>query len=161
MNQEELNLALKTICQKIGGDWLLVGGSLVRLDLDPGRGTHDLDIISIPEGNTPKILRALFTEMKSIGLSPEQVNSAASFFVSSVEGWQNQKVLILEIDRGRIFRPTLTLFAYLKLSRATPVDIADLKLAIKKWGLTEFSKEDFKNWATPEILQKAKALKLI
>lgn len=41
MDASKLNAAVEVLCQKIGGDWLLLGGSLVRFDVDPSRGTRD------------------------------------------------------------------------------------------------------------------------
>ena len=158
MKTEELNLALETICQKIGGDWLLLGGSLVRIDIDPNRGTHDLDIVKIPLPDSLQTQIDLVTEMKKIGLSPEQVNSAVVYFLKQLPNWENETRLLKSFSNGRILRPTLTLFAMLKLSRGTPIDLEDLRKATQKWGIEEFDLNLFNQWATSEILQKAKSL---
>jgi hypothetical protein len=36
------------------------------------------------------------------------------------------------LDRGRVFRPSITLFVYLKLRRATGLDLADIRVAVDK-----------------------------
>ncbi|NCN27953.1 hypothetical protein GW915_10295 [bacterium] len=45
MNSDQLNLALERIGQNIGGEWLLLGGSLIRFDVDENRGTHDIGLV--------------------------------------------------------------------------------------------------------------------
>ena len=146
MELEKLKLALGRICQNIGGDWLLLGGSLVRFDVDPTRGTHDLDIVQIPIRLDAISRTALVLEMKALGLSPEQVNSAVSFFLPEPGLWETHVVELASYPAGRLFRPTLTLFAYLKLQRATPIDVEDVVKARNKWGAAEFDAAAFGQW---------------
>ena len=155
MELEELKMALATICQNIGGDWLLLGGSLVRMDLDPLRGTHDIDIVKVPLSDQVGDQLRLVQEMKKIGFSPDQVNSSVVFFLKQISNWENETRELIVFSNGRILRPTLTLFAYLKLGRATPVDLEDLQKARNKWGLQEFNEKLFKSWADAKALLKA------
>ena len=103
MELDDIKLALDRLCQNLGGSWLLLGGSLIRLDVDSQRGT---------KGN------------------------------------------------GRVYRPNLTLFSYLKLQRGTDVDVEDIQKAAQKWGVDEFNLDKFKVWADKPLLDKAKRLKL-
>lgn len=50
METAKLTQMLDILCQEIGGDWLLTGGSLVRFDIDPARGTEDIDLVNIRRG---------------------------------------------------------------------------------------------------------------
>ncbi len=161
MDNEQLKLALERICQNLGGDWLLLGGSLVRTDLDATRGTHDLDIVRVPQNDNTQDQTNLILEMKKVGLSPEQVNSAVLFFLKQFKGWETEVRELLKFKGGRILRPTLTLFAFLKLGRATPIDIEDLKKAISKWGKSEFNSLVFGRQANSELIERARKVGLL
>ena len=161
MELDQLNLALDRICQNLGGSWLLLGGSLIRFDVDSTRGTYDLDIVPIPlEISVPQRTK-FFQEMKDIGLSPDQVNSSVSFFLANIAGWENETILLKQKGAGRLYRPSLTLFAYMKLLRGTDIDIEDIRKAAQKWGAEEFDKEKFKAWADLSIQTKAQTLGLL
>lgn len=43
MESKTLNEVLDYLGNELGGDWLLAGGSLVRLKFDATRGTEDMD----------------------------------------------------------------------------------------------------------------------
>lgn len=156
VDSEKLRQVLGGICQKIGGDWLLAGGSLVQLLFDSNRGTQDIDLVNIRHDHlaeTP-LQTELFLLAKSLGLTPENLNSAVSFFVRQVPGWQSQIVEIAAGPKGKIYRPTLTLFVYLKLGRASEIDLADIRSAVKVCGRHEFDSELYDSWADVKLREK-------
>ena len=128
----------------------------MRLDCDNTRGTHDLDLIPIPIGLSPEKRTQMILEMKKIGLSPEQLNSAADFFIGRVKDWEKNILIVRQFSGGKIYRPNLTLFSFLKFSRGTPIDLDDIRAAERKWGRKEFDKTQFSQWANSEILAAAK-----
>lgn len=139
---------LKYLCNELGGDWLLTGGALVRLKFDGNRATEDIDLMKIshPTLSDEVTRNELFRWLMKHGLGPEWVNAAVEPFVREAKGWENELVLLEEGSRGRVFRPSLTLFVYLKLRRGTAIDIADLKVAAASCA-EKFDESKFSHWA--------------
>ncbi len=129
MESKTLAEILGYLCDELGGDWLLTGGSLVRLEFDATRGTEDVDLVRIrhPELSDEAARNALFRWLIDRGLGPEWVNSAVEPFVREIKDWQNELVPIRKGRRGALFRPSLTLFVYLKLRRGSEVDCEDIR----------------------------------
>jgi len=113
----------QAIADRIEGDWLLVGGALAALWLEPRRTTEDVDIV--PMGDPKANRTALFELAAELGLPIEAMNSAADFFVERVAGWRDETELLLEGRSGRIFRPSPTLFLILKMGRLSEIDMVD------------------------------------
>jgi hypothetical protein len=97
---------------------------------------------------------ALFKAAIRQGLSAENVNSAASFFVRGLAGWERQIVQLRGGRMGTVFRPTLTLFVALKLARATEVDLSDVRSATGHFGASDFDEAAFRQLATPVVLER-------
>lgn len=112
---------IKAVADELDGDWLLVGGALVALWLEPRRVTEDIDIV----GNTADSRLRLMQLIDRLGLPVEAVNSAADFFVHRIAGWQREVELFRQGARGRILRPNATLFLLLKLRRLSERDLDD------------------------------------
>ena len=70
--------------------------------------------------------------MDRLGLPVEAVNSAADFFVHRIAGWERETELFRQGARGRIMRPTATLFLLLKLRRLTEQDLDDCLMLLAK-----------------------------
>lgn len=157
---KKLNLALNHLCQKVGGEWMLLGGSLIAYDVDSTRGTEDIDLVRI-DAQSPAQKVELMQEMLKLGISVEQFNSSVDFYVNQIANWKEHKVLLSSGARGKIFRPSLSLFAILKLRRGTPLDLEDVKLAAKKWGREEFNKESFFSWASVKEIALAQSIGLL
>ncbi len=145
---------LDEICQKVGGNWLLTGGSLIQLEVDSARATEDIDLVAINHSSLSEVAaqNELFKAAVRLGLSAENVISAASFFVQNIPNWKQNLIELRAGPAGKIFRPNLTLFILLKLGRASPVDLKDIALAVQKYGPAEFMMEVFKKNAEPKIV---------
>lgn len=152
MDATRLQQILDYLCDELGGDWLIVGGALVRLLFDGTRGTEDLDLVRLnhPNLSDEGAKAHLFRWLIQNGLGPEWVNSAVEPFVREVTTWQSEIVLVRTGSKGKIFRPTLTLFVYLKLRRATDVDLLDIKKAIPKCP-EGFDEKKFALWADQKL----------
>ncbi|MGK5088937.1 hypothetical protein WDW86_15370 [Bdellovibrionota bacterium FG-2] len=111
----------------------LTGGSLVKFEFESGRATEDIDIVRIrhdtlsDEASRNELYRWLIQR----GSGPEWVNTAVEPFLNEVPDWKKEVVLIRNGSAGNIFRPSLTLFIFLKLRRGTPIDFQDIGHAIK------------------------------
>ena len=118
--------------ERLKGDWLLVGGALVALWLEPRRVTADIDIVGL-EGTQGERLR-LMEFAESQGLPIEAVNSAVDFLVQRIPGWRDEIEIFRERGGTRIFRPTPTLFLLLKVRRLSEQDLADCLKMLDRVG---------------------------
>lgn len=131
MNERELDCErierlLSAATAQLEGDWLLVGGALVSIWLEPRRVTEDVDLIGL--AGTAAERMALMELAESQGLPVEAVNSAADFFVRRIPGWRNEIRLLRSGASARIHRPTPTLFLLLKIGRLSEQDLGDCML---------------------------------
>jgi hypothetical protein len=159
MNTNFVDETLNYLCNELGGDWLLTGGSLVKLLFDQARVTEDIDLVNIrhSQPTDEKNLDLLFRWLIEKGSGPEWVNSAVQPFVKEIPNWNQEIILLRSGTKGKIYRPNITFFTYLKLRRGTKLDMNDLIHAFEK--CTEsFSEKKFLTWAKPEMLPKFKAL---
>lgn len=132
LDRSRLDEIVSAIADRLDGDWLLIGGALVSLWLRPGRSTEDVDVIGL--AGTPAERLALMNLAVDLGLPIEAVNSAADFFVQRIAGWREEIVVFRTGARGRVFRPTATLFLLLKITRLSASDLADCLAVIAEAG---------------------------
>lgn len=156
MDAAKIEALLEAICQRVGGDWLLVGGSLVHLEYDGARATADIDLVPIghPTYSDVRAQDELFKAAHALGLDAENVNSAARFFVADIPLWREEVLEWRHGPAGRVFRPTLALFVALKLARGTEIDLLDIRSAVKKEGAGEFREDRFRKIANSKIQSK-------
>ena len=144
---------LNRLCQEIGGEWLLVGGTLVQLHYDGERATEDIDLVhmSHPTKSRETTQNELFQfTLKKWGLGPEVVNLSAEFFVNQMQGWQREIVPLKKGPSGTVFRPTLTLFCALKMQRASELDLRDIRAALRKSAGESLNFELLSKWLSAE-----------
>ena len=158
----ELEKIIKFLTDELGGDWFLTGGSLVKLAFDQSRGTEDVDFLRLahPELSENKSKHLLYQWLIANGLGPEWVNTAVEAFVQDIPEWQKEVVLLREGNRGRLYRPTLTLFVYLKLRRGTEIDLADVQCAIP-FCTEGFDKHKFLSWADEKTADRLKSCRTL
>jgi hypothetical protein len=156
MENEKIEAVLNEVCHKIGGDWLLVGGCLVQLEYDGGRATDDIDLIYVsdPKKSAIQAQDELFQAAFRLGLDPESVNSAASFFVSELPGWEGELREWRQGPAGRILKPSLALFTALKLARGSEIDLQDIASAVRKEGRGSFHEGRFRALANAKVQAK-------
>lgn len=122
LDRDRLEDIIQALGDRLDGDWLLVGGALVALWVEPRRVTAD-DLVGL--GGTMAERLALMEAAEGLGLPVEALNSAADFFVRRVAGWREQIEPFRRGRRATIHRPTPTLFLLLKLARLSEQDLAD------------------------------------
>lgn len=101
------------------------------------RMTFDIDLIYLEEKNREQRYTKIYQKLAELNMSPEQVNSAALYYLKTIPEWEKHTIILKESANSKILIPTLNLFIALKLKRATDIDIQDCKGAIKN------SDEDF------------------
>ena len=161
MEKAKTEQILEQLCQKIGGDWLLVGGTLVQLCYDGGRSTEDIDLVQIahPSRSKESLQDELFRfTLNTWQMGPEYINLSADFFVRDLKGWESELLLMKHGPVGRIFRPSITLFAALKLRRASELDINDIKAALTKEGSAHLDFEKLNFWLSPKKIELLKSI---
>jgi hypothetical protein len=162
MEISKIRKILDNLCQKIGGDWLLVGGALVQLEINGQRATEDIDLalISCADKSEAVLQTELFRfSMNDLQVGPETLNLAVTPFLNDLAGWQKECKLLMSGPVGNIYRPTLSLFIALKMKRASTIDLADIRDALKKWPAQELDESKLGLWLKPEQLKKYLAIK--
>jgi hypothetical protein len=158
IESKTLQEVLTYLKDELGGDWLLTGGSLVRLGFDSSRGTEDIDLVRIrhPEFSDEKSRNELFQWLLKRGLGPEWVNTAVEPFVREVPSWERELVRLQSGTRGQIFRPNLTLFVYLKLRRGSEIDLGDIRTVAPQCP-EGFDEARFMSWADQKLQTRFRA----
>ena len=123
IDAQRVDEVVSALCDRVGGEWLLVGGALVAMWLEPRRVTEDIDLVSTRDDPAARL--ALMQLASDLGLPIEAVNSAADFFVRRIPGWDTEIETFRVGAKGRVFRPTPTLFLLLKLARLSATDLDD------------------------------------
>jgi hypothetical protein len=123
LDRPRIAAVVDAVIDRLPGDWLLIGGGLVALWLEPRRLTEDIDLIGLPGSAADRL--ALLGLANDLGLPVEALNSAADFFVHRITDWRAHLVLFRSGATGRVFRPSATLFLLLKLARLSEQDLAD------------------------------------
>ncbi|HLX08268.1 MAG TPA: nucleotidyl transferase AbiEii/AbiGii toxin family protein [Thermoanaerobaculia bacterium] len=130
LGSQRIEQVLANLADRLDGDWLLVGGALVALWLEPRRVTEDIDLVSIT--GTQEHRYQLMQAAAAASLSIEAVNSAADFFVRRIPGWHQEIELFRTGASAKIYRPTPTLFLLLKIGRLSDQDLADCHAMIAR-----------------------------
>ena len=130
MDAERIRAIVHEIGERLEGDWLLIGGGLVALWIEPGRTTEDLHVVGMAGCEDPRFALLQFAD--DLGLPVETLNSAADFFVDRIKGWEQDVELLHRGSVGRVFRPSATLFLLLKLGRLSAQDLSDCLLLLQK-----------------------------
>ena len=110
--------------ERLEGDWVVLGGTVLPLLGIEHRVTLDIDIAG-PATAGNRDLLTLMAIADELGLPVETINQAATFFLHRVPDWP---LLLVPVQTGataRVLRPNATLFTLLKLERLSDADLAD------------------------------------
>ncbi len=130
LDRERIEEAVRAVADRLGGEWLLIGGALVALWIEARRTTEDVDFVPIGGVENPRL--ALLDFAHDLGLPVEALNSAADFFVGRIAGWRDEIEVLHRGARGTIYRPSATLFLLLKIGRLSARDFADCEALLAK-----------------------------
>jgi hypothetical protein len=123
LDRQRIDAALQLVVDRLPGDWLLIGGALVAMWLEPRRMTEDIDLVAVRGTGAERL--DLLGVAGDLALPVEALNSAADFFVERIPNWLAETEPLRQGARGRILRPTPTLFLLLKLGRLSGTDLDD------------------------------------
>ncbi len=130
LDRKRISDLLDQLSERLHGEWLLVGGALVSVWVQPRRVTEDIDLIGLT--GAPEERLALMDAVFSLGLPVEAVNSAADFFVHRISAWRHEIEVLRQYTNCVFYRPTLTLFVLLKMGRLSEQDLLDCIAVIEK-----------------------------
>ena len=130
MDRQRIDAIVQAVADRLDGEWLLVGGSLVALWIDTRRTTEDVDLLPVRGAKDARM--ALLGLAADLGLPVEALNSAADFFVERIPKWANEIEVLRKGKRGTVYRPSPTLFLLLKIRRLSEEDLADCLALIDK-----------------------------
>lgn len=130
LDRQRIEAIVAAVAERLDGRWLLVGGSLVALELEPNRTTEDVDLVGMDGTQAERF--ALMDLAADLGLPIEAVNSAADFFVRRIDGWEAEIEVLRAGPRATVYRPTTTLFVLLKMGRLSERDLQDCELALRR-----------------------------
>jgi len=123
-DRAKLDAVIDEVCEHLEGDWLVIGGAIAALWFSRRGTTEDVDIMGMGD---PSERYAILDFAVSRGLPLESMNSAADFFVRRIPDWRSQVVEFRRGSKGRVYRPTATLFLLLKLGRLDEQDLEDCR----------------------------------
>ena len=130
LDRLQISGLLDQLGELLVGEWLLVGGALVSVWVEPRRVTEDIDLIGLT--GAPDERLALMDAVYSLGLPVEAVNSPADFFVHRISGWRDEIEVLRKYTNCVLYRPTPTLFVLLKMGRLSEQDLLDCIAVIEK-----------------------------
>jgi hypothetical protein len=111
--------------ERLTGDWVIVGGSVLPLLGVDHRVTLDIDLASYDLDSSQRSMIILMDIARDIGLPVEAINQAAAYFLEKIPNWRDQLVVVQRGKSANFFRPNLILFLRLKLARLSESDLAD------------------------------------
>ncbi len=114
---------LKLACERLTGEWALLGGMVLPFLEHSFRVTTDIDFVPLKTAGNDQSLE-LMKICEELGLPIETVNGAASFFLQKISDFRSHLVLIQE-GSAKVFRPSVMLFLQLKLARLSESDLQD------------------------------------
>lgn len=127
MNRIVIKELVDELVDKLPGDWVLLGGSLLSYLNISDRQTYDIDLA--PKGKISNDITLAAMEIASKkGMPPEAINFSVAYFLKKQRSWESELILIRKTKSSRLFRPTKKLFRKLKEARGTETDIRDIEL---------------------------------
>lgn len=127
MERKDILLLYDQMKEKLTGEWIIVGGSLLHVLGISERETIDIDLVPAGEITNSNQLKIMEIAEEN-GFPPEVINFSAEFFFKKQDGWRDELVLLFENGNVKIYRPTVKLFRLLKEQRGTETDFADIEV---------------------------------
>lgn len=124
VKNNQLNQFVKIACERLKGDWVVIGGTVLPLIGVDYRTTMDIDVVG-PKSATNEQTLILMEIAEEVGLPAEAINQSAALFLHRVKNWKKSLEIIQEGKGATIYRPNVNLFINLKLNRFTETDLSD------------------------------------
>lgn len=116
---------VKLAKQKLSGNWILLGGTVLHYFNKDLRVTTDIDIYRNDSKSSNADQLELMKISESLNLPVETINISAGFFLEKMKDYSKHLVLIEESKKFKLYRPDLYLFCRLKIQRLSEGDLQD------------------------------------
>jgi hypothetical protein len=134
LNAATLKKFLRLAGEKLEGEWVLMGGTVLPLLGVDYRTTTDIDLAAAgdaPQSQTLELMKLA----ESLDLPVESINQAGAYFLKKIPNFRKHLVVLHRGASATVFRPDVTLYLLLKIGRLTESDLNDclayLRLAKK------------------------------
>jgi hypothetical protein len=131
MNSRTLKKFVEIASDRLVGEWVVIGGTVLPVLGVDHRVTLDIDFIRVHEKESNADSLILMEIAEQMGLPIEAVNQAGAYFFSKVENAVDHLVILKKGSRCAIYRPDVWLYIALKLGRFTETDLEDCLVMIK------------------------------
>lgn len=166
INSELLQKFLRLAGDRLSGNWVILGGTVLLLKGLNYRVTNDIDL-SGPKTATQEQLIILFGIAQELGLPVESINQAGSFFLHKIKNWKNHVIKVHSGKKATFFCPTAFLFIRLKMQRLSETDLSDCLKILEKEELSAPEKKTLlreldrlsKSGANSDYMQRAAKLR--
>lgn len=167
LDRKVLKKFLSLAGEKLTGNWVLIGGTLLPVLGSEFRTTLDIDLIGLTDKEKAQALQ-LMEIAEDLGLPVETINQAGALFLHRIRDFQTHLVPLHQGTRATIYRPDIALYIQLKIQRLTETDLTDcleyIKLAhrlgeaVDRKALSRLLKRRLDKNPTPEKLSGLKRL---
>jgi hypothetical protein len=124
LGRKKIEKVLRESMDRIEGEWVLVGGSLLVVQGFSDRSTVDIDLVGLSNPTQSAALE-LMKVAEANGIPIEAVNQAASYFVLRIENVRDHLVPWISGKKGRLYEPDLYLYVSTKIGRLSETDLSD------------------------------------
>jgi hypothetical protein len=125
-----INKFLKKAGDKLKGEWILLGGSLIPVLGKSLRITHDIDLAGFSSKEQTQTLE-LLEVAEDLGIAIEAINQASVFFLHKIPNWRKDLIILHRGKRSTFYRPNATLYLTLKINRFSESDLEDCLAMLK------------------------------
>ena len=126
---------IRRAADRVEGDWVVIGGTVLPLLGVGDRATLDIDLIPVGEASQSDILD-LMEIAEQMGLPVEAVNQAGAYFLKKIPDFKDHLILLHEGSRAQIFRPDPTLYIRTKVYRLSESDLEDCLAFLRFAGVS-------------------------
>jgi len=130
INGKLLERFIKLAGDRMDGDWIIIGGTVLPLLGLNFRVTVDIDFVPVKDSDHAQTIK-IMEIADELGLPVETINQAGAFFLTKISEFQKHLILIKKGKTAKIFRPDVTLFLLLKMKRLTESDLSDCLAYLK------------------------------
>ena len=128
LNSKTLRKFLEIAGEKMSGEWVVIGGTVLPMLGINHRVTVDIDFVSKSKKEDTLKLMSIADEL---GLSIETINQAGAYFLYQIPDFERNLIILYEGSKAKIYRPNLFLYIQLKIKRFSDSDVLDCLEYIK------------------------------
>jgi len=133
MNVKTLRKFIEIASERLTGEWMVIGGTVLPALGIEHRATVDIDFINVRLKETNADALMLMEIAEQLGLPVESINQAGAYFFSKVDDASRHLVVLKKGKKCTIYRPDVWLFVKLKLGRFTETDLQDCMAMIQNF----------------------------